>query len=220
MNELKTVTVDIDSIFQDPENARTHSDEQLEYIAASLKRFGQQKPLIVSKDNVIVAGNGTHLAARDILSWDSISIITTDLSVEEARAYGIADNQIASKSDWDLSTLTRHIKDMAQWNPLQDWKAIGFSNDIIDPLVQEEPDSSTALTDFLEGNNSKSVEDEKPVMAPPIKVTEEQRDIINQAVNIVRLTEGDYTMSEGRAIELISGDFLGGFSHTEEVETV
>jgi len=208
MNKLDIVSVGIDTVHQDPENARLHSPKQLEYIAASLDRFGQQKPIIINKDNVIIAGNGTHLAARDILGWKMISVVVTNLTVEEARAFGIADNQLATQSEWDLDVLSKHIQDMAEWNPMQDWKAIGFERDDIDPVIDaNKEDASNALQDFLTGEKDA---EEKPEMGKPIKLTYDQRELIDQAVNLIRMQEQDYKMSEGRCLELLSADFISG----------
>lgn len=208
----KIESVPIDSVLQDPKNARLHSPEQLKYLAASLKRFSQQKPIVVSKDNIIIAGNGTHLAARDVLNWKEILIIRSELSAEEARAYGIADNQISTQSEWDVESLSLHLKDMAEWNPMQDWASIGFEDNIIDPLVEEEDDSDSTLRDFLDGKSFDQKED-KAVMAKPIKVTQEQWEIIDQAIHIVKLHTGDLKISAGRALELISADFLSSSRH-------
>ena len=211
--------VDINSVIQDPANARLHSPEQLKYIAASLKRFAQQKPIVVGKDNVIIAGNGTHLAARDILNWKQILIIRSDLSMEEARAYGIADNQIPTQAEWDVESLSKHLKEMAEWNPMQDWNAIGFENDVMTPFTDEdsEDEPDTALADFLDGKDFKPKE-EKAIMAKPIKVTEEQWEIIDQAITIIKMQTGDIKMSAGRALELMCADWLSGMpsNYTEK----
>lgn len=205
--------VPINSIIQDPENARTHSPKQLEYLAASLERFGLQKPILVDSNNVIIAGNGTHLAARDVLGWSEIAVIKSHLSKEEARAYGIADNQLATQSEWDLDSLAKHIKDMSEWNPMQDWSAIGFESEIIEPLLEdsdEEDDSnSEALMNFLEGGTS-DTKDSKVIMAKPIKVTEDQWEIIDQAITIAKIQVEDNTLSAGRVLELICADWLSG----------
>ena len=169
MSTTKVELVDIDSVLQDPENARLHSPDQLKYIAASLKRFSQQKPIVVGKDNVIIAGNGTHQAAKEILNWKQILIIKSDLSMEEARAYGIADNQIPTQAEWNVESLSKHLKDMAEWNPMQDWNAIGFEDNIIEPLMESEEESDTTLTDFLDGKDFQQKED-KSVMANPLKL--------------------------------------------------
>lgn len=204
--------VDIDSVLQDPENARLHSPDQLKYIAASLRRFSQQKPIVVGTDNIIIAGNGTHQAAKEILNWKQILIIRSELSMEEARAYGIADNQIPTQAEWDVESLSKHLKDMAEWNPMQDWNAIGFEDNIIDPIVDNEEESDTTLTDFLDGKDFKQKED-KAVMAKPIKVTAEQWEVIDQAINIVKLQTEDMKMTAGRALELMSADWLAGMTH-------
>lgn len=208
---LETHNVDINSINQDPRNARTHTRDQLENIAASLKRFGLQKPIVVDANNVIIAGNGTHLAARDILGWTTIDICYSDLSSEEARAYGISDNALALQSEWNFDTLTEHIQSLAEWNPLQDWKAIGFDEDIIAPILEEDSKETTSdiIKDFMEGNESS---EDSPQMAKPIKVTTEQKDVINQAIQTIKIQTGDFNMSEGRALELLCADFLGGVS--------
>lgn len=205
--------VPIDSVFQDPENARLHSPEQLRYLAASLKRFKQQKPIVVGKDNIIIAGNGTHLAAKE-LNWKEILIMRSDLSAEEARAYGIADNQIPLHSEWDVESLSKHLKDMSEWNPMQDWASIGFDDDIIDPIVEEEDENDSTLRDFLDGKTfDKKETDEKAVMAKPIKVTADQWEVIDQAINIVKMQTGDLKMSAGRCLELLCADWLAGANH-------
>lgn len=215
--------VPIDSVLQDPENARLHSKEQLKYIAASLERFSQQKPIVVGKDNIIIAGNGTHLAAKEILNWKDILIIRSELNSEEARAYGIADNQISTHSEWDVEALSKHIKDMAEWNPMQDWTSIGFESDIIDPLIEDSKSednlASDSLINFLEGKENYEKEgkaEDKAIMAKPIKVTEEQWEVIDQAINIIKFQTEDMKITAGRALELICGDFLSGSYYVEE----
>lgn len=55
---MQIETVGIDTIFQDPANARKHNQKNISTIVSSLKRFGQQKPLVVNDQNIIIAGNG------------------------------------------------------------------------------------------------------------------------------------------------------------------
>ena len=84
-------TVPIDSISQDPANLRAHSRENLDRIKASLRRFGQQRALVVDNNEIIRAGNGTHQAAKE-LGWTEVTIHRTVLGGSEATAYSIADN--------------------------------------------------------------------------------------------------------------------------------
>ena len=72
INDLRVEKVDINSIFEDPENARLHPDANLTQIRKSLERFGQRKPIVVSEqDKIILAGNGTFRAAIK-LGWTEI----------------------------------------------------------------------------------------------------------------------------------------------------
>lgn len=132
--------------------------------------------------------------------------------MEEARAYGIADNQIPTQAEWNVESLSKHLKDMAEWNPMQDWNAIGFEDNIIEPLMESEEESDTTLTDFLDGKDFQQKED-KSVMAKPIKVTAEQWEVIDQAINIVKLQTEDLKMTAGRALELMCADWLAGMTH-------
>jgi len=87
---MKIETVSIDSLSLDPANARLHSPRNLEAIKSSLRRFGQQKPIVVGANNVVRAGNGTLQAAK-ALGWKEIKIVRTKLVDSEASAFAIAD---------------------------------------------------------------------------------------------------------------------------------
>jgi len=109
---VKVESVSIAALSQDPANARKHDDKNLEAIKASLRRFGQQKPIVVDSSNVVRAGNGT-LAAATALGWDSINVVQTDLQGSEATAYAIADNRTAELAEWDDSVLAASLSSLA-----------------------------------------------------------------------------------------------------------
>lgn len=92
----------------DPANVRTHDEKNLEAIKGSLARFGQQKPIVVGRGNVVIAGNGTLLAAR-ALGWPDIAIVRTDLAGAEALAYAIADNRTSELAGWDTKALAEQL---------------------------------------------------------------------------------------------------------------
>lgn len=78
-------------------------------IAASLARFGQQKPVLVSTGGVIVAGNHTVRAATQ-LGWDHVAAVTTALRGREQRAYGLADNRTGDLGVYDDDALGRLLE--------------------------------------------------------------------------------------------------------------
>jgi DNA modification methylase len=108
---MKVETKKITELIPDPKNARKHSKKNIDAIKKSLSEFGQQKPIVISKDFVIVAGNGFAQAAKE-LGWENISVVQTELQTDEARAYAIADNRTAELAEWDEENLTELLKEV------------------------------------------------------------------------------------------------------------
>jgi DNA modification methylase len=86
-------------------NARTHSDEQVMQIAASIAEFGFTSPILAGEDGIIVAGHG-RLAAANKLGLAKVPVVVLDhLSATQRRALVIADNRIAENAGWDDAML-------------------------------------------------------------------------------------------------------------------
>lgn len=122
---MKTETIDISLLVFDPSNARKHNKKNLDAIKGSLARFGQQKPIVVSKDNVVIAGNGTLEAAK-ALGWEKIEIRRSNLEGSEITAFGIADNRTSELAEWDDAVLTASLQALA--DEKMDLKSIGFDD--------------------------------------------------------------------------------------------
>jgi DNA modification methylase len=94
----------VESLQEDPANARTHDDRNLDAIKKSLATFGQRKPIVV-REGIVVAGNGTLRAAR-ALGWTRIAVAdAADLTAAEAQAFALADNRTAELAGWDVPAL-------------------------------------------------------------------------------------------------------------------
>tara|TARA_R110000824_G_scaffold55027_4_gene151617 strand:+ start:9178 stop:9681 length:504 start_codon:yes stop_codon:yes gene_type:complete len=129
----------IDTLFPDPANVRKHSNRNLDSIKASLLTFGQQKPIVVNEDGVVIAGNGTFFSAKE-LGWQHINIVRTSLKGAEATAFAIADNRTSELAQWDESALSEVLTALA----IQDEdlaQATGFTGDELKELV----DSTTGI---------------------------------------------------------------------------
>jgi len=105
---MKVERVPIESLVGDPANVRKHDQKNLDAIKGSLARFGQQKPIVVGANNVVIAGNGTVAAALS-LGWVEISIVRSELIGPEATAFAIADNRTAELAEWDEDALAQQL---------------------------------------------------------------------------------------------------------------
>lgn len=91
------------------ENNPRINDEAVEYVKNSIKQFGFKVPIVIDKNNVIVAGH-TRLKASLELNLEEVPcIIADDLSEEQIKAFRLADNKVAEKSMWDYSKLDEEL---------------------------------------------------------------------------------------------------------------
>jgi DNA modification methylase len=123
-------------------NARTHSDEQVAQIAASIKEWGWTTPVLVDEDGGIIAGHGRVLAARK-LGIDEVPCMTaTGWSDAQKRAYIIADNQLPQNAGWDIDLLKVEMQGLGEDG--FDLSLIGFGDDMMANLMN---DPTEGLTD-------------------------------------------------------------------------
>jgi ParB-like chromosome segregation protein Spo0J len=120
------------------ENNPRINDEAVEYVKNSIKEFGFKVPIVIDKNNVIVAGH-TRLKASLELGYKEVPcIIADDLSEEQVKAFRLADNKISEKSQWDFSKLDEELDsildiDMSMFDFIEneiDW-------DNVDDLTEE-----------------------------------------------------------------------------------
>ncbi len=130
---MKTTQTSVSDLVADPANVRKHDSRNIEAIKGSLIRFGQQKPIVVDADGVVVAGNGTLAAARD-LGWDKISTVCTDLAGPDATAYAIADNRTGELAAWDEDALAQTLASLQNDDSIDELVS-GFNEQEIENLI-------------------------------------------------------------------------------------
>ena len=126
------VNFQLDDLHLDQKNARMHNEESLQAIKMSLERFGQQKPIVVDKNNKIVSGNGTVMAAR-ALGWSGIDAIVTDLTGDEAVAFAISDNRTSEMSMWDGAELSAQLEYLS-FDYGTFFHGLGFNDQMLEEL--------------------------------------------------------------------------------------
>lgn len=108
---MQVVLKKISDLRNDPKNARKHSTKDQRAVMGSLRRFGQQKPIVIDSTGTVRCGNGVLMAAKK-LEWTDIACVVSDLSDSDLLAYAIADNQTALLSDWDESQLDAALQEI------------------------------------------------------------------------------------------------------------
>ena len=101
---LRGLAVGIDEVHEDPANARV--GHAVDRIAASLRQYGQRKPIVANRAQAgrVIAGSGTLRAARS-LGWGHIAVVWVEEDAASATGYAIADNRTGDLSTWDLAAL-------------------------------------------------------------------------------------------------------------------
>jgi len=140
---MQIVQRKIEDLIPYVKNSRTHSEDQIAQIAASIKEFGWTNPVLIDGDNGIIAGHGRVMAARKLKFKEVPTIELKDLTETQRKAYIIADNRLALNAGWDNEMLTIELNDLL---------ADGFALDILGFDAKElnallEPEVVEGLTD-------------------------------------------------------------------------
>ena len=126
------------------QNARTHSQEQIEQLAASIREFGFTNPVLATVEGMIVAGHGRIEAAKLVgISDVPTLVVGANWSPAQLRAYVLADNQLALNAGWDNDILKKELADLTA----EDFHipVIGFDHDLVTALLADPP--TGGLTD-------------------------------------------------------------------------
>jgi DNA modification methylase len=103
----------VDGLKPDPANPRLHSKKQIRQIADSIEAFGFNVPILIDRNDKVIAGNGRLLACRE-LGWSEVPTLCLDhLTPAQARAFTIADNRLTEIATWDDRLLAQHLKDLS-----------------------------------------------------------------------------------------------------------
>ena len=132
----KIELIELDKLIPYARNSRTHNDDQVRQIAASIKEFGFTNPVLISDDNDIIAGHGRTLAAS-MLGLKKVPCLRLGhLTPAQRKAYVIADNKLALNAGWDNELLALEIGELREEG--YDIDLLGFTEDELNALVVEE----------------------------------------------------------------------------------
>ena len=163
-------------------NSRTHSQEQVQALANSIRRFGFNNPVLIDADGTIVAGHGRVQAAA-LAGLDAVPCIRlAHLTDDERRAYVIADNRLGELSGWDAAMLASEVEELLMDSDLDiELTDIGFDTDAFSAFAATLPD-----VDFAPAKASKAAKQQpaaQPAEAERAPTADDYADVGQGAAN-------------------------------------
>ena len=128
------------------------NDEAVKYVANSIKEFGFKVPIIIDKNNVIVAGHTRYKASKELGLKEVPCIIADDLSDEQIKAFRLADNKVSEKAEWNIDLLNEELDSVLDIN-MEDF---GFIN--VDLNIND--------SDFLQDTEITKEKEKKEIICP------------------------------------------------------
>jgi DNA modification methylase len=125
-------------------NARTHSDEQIAQVAASIAEFGWTNPLLVGGDGIVIAGHARLAAARRLGMTEVPVIVLDHLTETQRRALVLADNRLALSAGWDEEMLRVELESLKE--DAFDLDLVGFSDEELEELLADPEQTKSGLT--------------------------------------------------------------------------
>lgn len=204
-------------------NAKTHAPEQVEKIAASIRAFGFNNPVLLAADGTIIAGHGRVLAARR-LGMESVPVIVlAHLTPTQRQAYIIADNRIGELAAWDENILSQELAAILADGG--DATLTGFDLAAIESLIAGLPDDWRDLRPPAGSDTSGTapaapgVSTETELGAGPgaefrsvtFKLHRSQVEDVTNAINSAKLAAGSYRINpneSGNALHLLALHYM------------
>lgn len=158
-----------------PQNPRIN-DQAVDAVAESIKQFGFRQPIVVDAENIVIVGH-TRLKAAVKLGIEEVPVHVADLPPEKARAYRIADNATAARSDWDHELLPLELRALEELN--------------IDLAVLALPDNISLRFDIEEASgHALSNTPKSPFRQVTFTVHDDQWEIVAAAISRAKAAGG------------------------------
>lgn len=143
---MQIIEMNIDDVIPYANNPRKNDGEAVDRVASSIKEYGFKSPIIVDKDNVVIAGH-TRLKAAHKLKLDTVPVIKADdLTPAQIKSYRIADNKVAEYSTWDNELLSIEFEKLQELD--FDLDLTGFEDFEIESLLNEDENEEVTEDDF------------------------------------------------------------------------
>jgi ParB-like chromosome segregation protein Spo0J len=196
--------VPIDSLFEDPANARKHGERNLETISNSLRCFGQVESLVVQKSTgKVIGGNGRLRVMKD-LGWDEVDIAEVDITDVQSVSLGIALNRTAELAEWDDEILAATLNGLALEEGLLG--AAGYDEEELAAMLDQFDAAEVDAPQLADG-------DRDPFRQMTFTVHDSQFEVIETALKEAKSQGGGESVvnenSNGNALAFVCEAFNG-----------
>jgi ParB-like chromosome segregation protein Spo0J len=192
----------IDKLIPYARNARTHSDEQVAQIAASIKEWGWTTPILVDEQGGIIAGHGRTLAAQRLKMKELPVMVAKGWGDAKKRAYVLADNKLAMNAGWDNEMLRLELSEIGEMG--FDLDLTGFPTEEIKAL-QFDDDAEAEMPELKDGEKER-------FQQKTFTLHDEQAEVVDNAITLARTNPlADTGLNEntnGNALALICRQWL------------
>lgn len=154
-------------------NSRTHSPEQVDQIAASMREWGWTNPVMVDEEGTVIAGHGRILAAQKLGFEEVPVMVAAGWTEAQKRAYVIADNKLALNADWDFEILRNELAGLN--DEFFDLTLIGYTEEELTTLLKEDE-----LPTDSQGDDTDKELDEYYKIEIECENAEHQEDVFNE----------------------------------------
>jgi len=196
---IRPLAIPIRQVKIDPNNARQHPNRSFESVRESLRKYGQQLPIIIQEDGTVVAGEARLTAATN-LGWKHIAVVRTKLTGNDATAYALVDNRTGELSDWNYEVLSGQLQTLQGDDYPID--GLGWEPHEIEPMLTAEwkPDPVGEFPDVGNPGGIGAV--------APIKLDEEQRARFDEAAEHIRVERSEADLTDGEIVLMLADEHL------------
>lgn len=136
---MEIITKKVDELIPYERNPRKN-DEAVECVANSIKEFGFKVPIVIDKDNVIIAGHTRLKGAKKLGLKEVPCIVADDLTEEQVKAFRLADNKVSEVAEWDMTLLGEELLD------IEDLDMTDFGFELFDEEEAEDEEDNPYTT--------------------------------------------------------------------------
>ena len=203
MADFPSIKANINDLIPYARNSRTHSDEQVTQIAASIKEFGFTNPVLIDKDNGIIAGHGRVMAAKKLGMKEVPCIVADGWTDAQKKAYIIADNKLALNAGWDTALLALEFAELED---------LGFDLSLTGFTAQEIGLIGGFTVEALDEMPELNSGDKEPFKNMTFTLSDEQAEQVDQAIKLSKsmgaFVDTGNENSNGNALSRICETFV------------